>query len=486
MTSTWELLAEIAQWLEGLVFLLLQTLAVLSVPSVLLRRRSRPMAKLSWLLALFAVPGIGVLAWWLIGRTHLMRKRRRRAASERAYAEQCDKLPRTETGTSFDYLVPIRALGRSIFTSVANRVTLLVNGEEAFPAMERAIRSAEHSINLLFYIFKPDATGRRLRDLLIERARAGVRVRVLVDAQGSSGFTSRFARPLQEAGAKVAWFLPSKFANLAKPRVNFVNHRKILVVDGAVGFTGGMNIGDEYALHWQDMMVQVEGGAVEALQHVFLEDWYFATEELVEELMPLRSVRTSVPAPAPKGRISDDAACAVVASGPDSEAWIHDAYFAALAQARKRIWIATPYFIPSPSLLMALRTSANRGVDVRIVVPATADVPLVSWASRSFYPQLLEAEARIFEYQGEVLHAKAWLVDDRLSSVGTANVDSRSFRLSFEVICLFLCDDLNQGLAIWHAGLVSNSREVTLKSVRDQSAGQKLLESAANLLSPLL
>ena len=486
MTSTAEFLGEILQWLKGLLFVVLHVLALLSVPSVMLRRRSRPMAKLSWLLALFAAPGIGLLAWWLIGRTHLLRKRRRRAASEKAYAEQCDKLPCTATGTSFDHLVPIRALGRSIFTSVENRVTLLINGEEAFPAMERAVRYAERSVNLLFYIFRPDATGRRLRDLLIERARAGVEVRVLVDTHGSSGFTSRFVRPLRAAGAKVAWFLPSKFANLARPRVNFVNHRKLLVVDGAVAFTGGMNIGDEYALRWQDMMVQVEGGAVEAMQHVFLEDWYFATGELVEDLMPLRPVRTSLPPPAPKGRVSRDVACAVIASGPDSESWIHDAYFAALAQARKRIWIATPYFIPSPSLLMALRTAANRGVDVRIVVPALSDVPLVSWASRSFYPQLLEAEARIFEYQGEVLHAKSWLVDDTLSSVGTANVDSRSFRLSFEVICLFLSDALNQSLATWHEGLVSNSREVSLASVRNQSTGQKLLESAANLLSPLL
>ena len=486
MTSTMELLGEIGRWLEGLIFVVLQAAALLSVPSVLLRRRSRPMAKLSWLLALFAVPGVGVLAWWLIGRTHLQRKRRRRAASEQAYAQQCDKLPRTETGTPFDHLIPSRARGRSIFTSVGNRVTLLVNGAEAIPAMERALRSAERSINLLFYIFKPDETGRHLRSLLIERARAGVKVRVLVDAQGSSGFTARFARPLREAGAQVAWFLPSKFANLARPRVNFVNHRKILVVDGAVAFTGGMNIGDEYARLWQDMMVQVEGGAVEALQHVFLEDWYFATGELVEELMPLRSVRTSLPPPAPLGRVSRDVACAVVASGPDSEAWIHDAYFAGLVQARRRIWIATPYFIPSPSLLMALRTAANRGVDVRIVVPAKSDVPLVTWASRSFYPQLLEAEARIFEYQGEVLHAKAWLVDDTLSSVGTANVDSRSFRLSFEVIGLFLSDNLNRDLAAWHERLVSNSRELSLQSVRSQSTGQKLLESAANLLSPLL
>jgi cardiolipin synthase len=176
----------------------------------------------------------------------------------------------------------------------------------------------------------------------------------------------------------------------------------------------------------------------------------------------------------------------VVVSGPDSEDWIHDAYFAALAQAQQRIWVATPYFIPSPSLLMALRTAANRGVDVRVVVPAKSDVPLISWASRSFYPQLLAAEVKIYEYEGDVLHAKAWLVDSYESSVGTANVDSRSFRLSFEVICLFLCQDLNASLAHWHEQLVAGSRRVTLAEVERLSTTQKLLESAANLLSPLL
>jgi cardiolipin synthase len=485
MASTLGLLREYAEWMGAWIFVLFQVLAVASVPSILLRRRARPIAKLSWLLALFAVPVLGVLAWWLIGRTHLQRKRRRRAASARAYAELCT-LPSAEAGTSFDMQVPARARGQSIFPSVGNRVTLLVNGEAAYPAMEKAIVSAERSINLLFYIYKNDATGRRIRDLLTERARAGVEVRLLVDAHGSSRFTRRFARPLRDAGVRVAWFLPSKFSDLARPRINFVNHRKILVVDGAVAFTGGMNIGDEYAGRWQDMMVQIQGPAVEALQHVFLDDWFFATGEVVDHLVPLKSVRSSLPPSAPTGPVADNVQCAVVSSGPDSEDWIHDVFFAALAQATERIWIATPYFIPSASLLVALRTAANRGVDVRVVVPAKSDIRLITWASRSFYPLLLSAEVQIFEYQGEVLHAKAWLVDDDESCVGTANVDSRSFRLSFEVVCLLLSTELNQALAQWHAGLVRQSRRVTRAELRRQSTGQKLLESAANLLSPLL
>jgi len=485
MSAALQLLGTSVEWAAALLLVASQILALLSVPSVLLQRRDRPMAKLSWLLALFALPPIGFIAWWLIGRTHLRRKRRRRMADARAYARKC-RMPHAQADTSFDHLLPRRARGRAIFPTKGNQVTLLLNGDEAFPAMEKAIGAAERSVNLLMYIFKADATGRRFRDLLAERARAGVAVRVLVDAHGSPRFTRRFAQPLLEAGAHVAWFLPSKFANLARPRINFVNHRKILVVDGATAFTGGMNLGDEYAHTWQDVMVQIEGPAVEALQHVFLDDWYFATHEIVPELLPLRPVRTSIPPRASLGRTARDVECAVVASGPDSEDWIHDAYFAALAQAEKRIWIATPYFIPSPSLIMAMRTAANRGVDVRVVVPAHSDVPLVTWASRSFYSRLLHAQVHIYEYQGDVLHAKAWLVDDDQSSVGTANVDSRSFRLSFEVICLFRCRELHAALTTWHEDLVAKSRRVSLDDIRRQSRVSALLESVANLLSPLL
>lgn len=456
------------------LFSVLVLVALLTVPSVLLRRRGRPAAALSWLLALFALPGFGVLAWWAFGRTHLERKKRRRARKHRAFA-QARAVPGLQRGTIFDRQMPRRAQGECVFPSRGNRMRLLLDGPDAYAAMEEAIAGARSTIHIAMYIWQNDTTGRRIRDLLVERARAGVQVRVLVDGFGSRGFMRRLGKPLLEAGARVAVFLPSRFTPFDSPRTNFVNHRKILVVDGAVAFTGGMNVGDEYAQRWRDAMVRLEGPAVLDLQHVFLDDWYFATDELVED----------DPEPellAHAGGID----LAIIASGPDSEAWIHDAYFLSLTQAKERIWIATPYFIPGPAILAALRTAAGRGVDVRIVVPAESDVVLVTWASRSFYRMLLHAGVRIFEYGGTMLHGKALVTDHLIGSVGTANIDSRSFRLSFEVGCFFASREPNERLAAWIESLCDAATEVTLEAIARKPLTQKLAESVAHLGSPLL
>lgn len=455
-------------------FLVAQVLALATVPSVLLRRRGRPAAALSWLLALFALPLFGVLAWWAFGRTHLERKRRRRALKKQAFA-QVHAPTGLEPGTVFDRQLPPRARGDCVFPSRGNRLRLLLDGPAAYAAMEEAIQGARRSVHIAMYIWQNDATGRRIRDLLAAKAREGVRVRVLVDGFGSSGFVRRLGGPLLEAGASVGVFLPSRFTPFDSPRTNFVNHRKLLVIDDQVAFTGGMNVGDEYAHHWRDAMVRIEGPAVADLQFVFLDDWYFATNELVEGDPERGNVR-----------YADGVEAAIIASGPDSEAWLHDAYFLALTQAQRRIWIATPYFIPGPAILAALRTAAGRGVDVRIVVPSKSDVALVAWASRSYYRMLLHAGVRIFEYGGTMLHAKALVTDDLIGSIGTANIDSRSFRLSFEVGCFFASEELNHELASWHEGLTHGAIEITSEAIARKPLAQKLAESVAHLCSPLL
>lgn len=456
------------------VFLASLAAALATVPSVLLRRRGRPAAALSWLLALFALPVLGLLAWWAFGRTQLERKKRRRARKRQVFAQT---RPRAEPspGTLFDRQMPLRARGDCVFPSKGNRLRLLLDGPEAYPEMVKAISGARHTVQIAMYIWQNDSTGRRIRDLLADRARAGVRVRVLVDGFGSHGFMRRLAGPLLDAGAEVAVFLPSRFTPFSSPRTNFVNHRKILVIDGEVAFTGGMNVGDEYALRWRDAMVRIEGPAVQDLEHVFLDDWYFATDRIVDDAEPHGGAAPS-----------DGIDLAIVASGPDTEAWIHDAYFLSLTQAQERIWITTPYFIPGPAILAALRTAAGRGVDVRIVVPSDSDVALVTWASRSYYRMLLHAGVRIFEYGGTMLHAKTLVTDHGIGSIGTANIDSRSFRLSFEVGCFFASEELNAKLAAWHESLVKDALEVTEAAISQKPVSQKLAESVAHLCSPLL
>lgn len=450
-----------------------QILALLTIPSVLLQREGQPRAALSWFLAMFALPALGVLCWWAFGRTSMRRKKRRRQASTRAFLGRFG-LPHSEDGTIFSAFLPSRALGDSIFTSNGNDLTFLFDGPSVYPAIEAALRGAKRRIHVMFYIFRTDETGRRIRDLLAEKAREGVTVRLLVDGWGSPWTAGRFSNPLREAGGKVAAFHPSRRRAVFKPRLAFANHRKIIVIDEEVAFTGGMNVGDEYAYEWRDSMVRIQGPAVAALEHIFLDDWYFASDDDVPhvEFAEPKHVGTT--------------ACAVLASGPDRESYIHDAYFALLCRAEQRVWIVTPYFIPSDAIATALRTAASRGVDVRIVLPAESDVTVAKYAARSFYPELVGAGVRILEYKGGMLHAKALVIDDDVCTAGTANVDTRSFRLSFEVSCLIHDRDKNRELASWCLGLMRNAHQVTLVECATRSLPQKLLQSGAHLMSPLL
>jgi cardiolipin synthase len=261
---------------------------------------------------------------------------------------------------------------------------------------------------------------------------------------------------------------------LVAPRLNFVNHRKIIVVDEHVALVGGMNIGDEYAHAWRDVMLRIEGPAVHALDHVFLDDWFFATDEEVEHIE-----RDADLAPG-------DASCAIIASGPDREPFIHDAYFTLFTQTTERIWIVTPYFIPTDALSVALRTAAGRGVDVRIVLPSRSDNIVTKYAARSYYPELLAAGIRIYEYDGPMLHAKALVLDRDRSVVGSANVDTRSFRLSFEISCVVSHLDTTTRIAAWFGEVFASSHRVTAEECRNRSYPQVLLQSLAHLFSPML
>lgn len=452
--------------------LLFEIGALLSVPSVLLKRRGRPLSALTWLFALIAMPVVGFLAWWAFGRTRIERRLRPHVQRKKAYVRR-HGAPRTARQTRFDPLLPERARGEYAFFSEANRIQLLTDGKSAFAAMEKELSAATHSIHLLFYIFKLDDTGNRLCALLAERARAGVEVRVLVDGFGSQATVRRLRRCLEGPNVRLGVFLPSRLWPLHSPRFNFINHRKILVVDNRIAFSGGMNIGREYEDEWRDLMLRAEGPSVQALNHIFLEDWYFSTGEAITD--PLRASDAS----------GQGCGVAIVSSGPDTEAWIHDAYFMAMTRTEKRLWLVTPYFIPTAAILTALRTAAGRGVDVRLIVPRLSDVKVATWASRSYYGILLAAGVRIFESHGPMLHAKAMVLDD-FCAVGTVNIDQRSMRLNFEV-CAFVDDPaVTRQLATWMLGLAEPSEEMSQERLARVAYLQSLGESVAHLLSPLL
>lgn len=454
--------------------LVLEFVALLSVPSVLLRRRGRPTAAIAWLLALFALPALGSITWWAIGRTRIERRLRRRRLTRRGFAE-LHGAPEQKQGTRFDQLLPPRAQGEYAFASAQNRVRLLTEGKETFAQIEADLASAERTIHMVFYIFRLDATGQRIAQILIKKAQAGVQVCVLLDGFGCQATSRPLRRLLEPSGVQVRVFLPSRFWPIYAPRFNFVNHRKILVVDGRIAFTGGINIAVEYEHDWRDVMLRVEGPAVSGLNHILSEDWYFATGNDLGDPS--------------EGRSEDSEAntdVGIVCSGPDTEGWIHDAYFMAITQAKRRVTIATAYFIPTQAIVAALRTAAGRGVEVQLIVPSLSDVRLVMWASRSFYRLLIEAGVRIFEYPSAMLHAKVLVQDDDLASIGTANVDNRSFRLNFEVLSFVADTQTCAQLSDWLDGLIKDSDEITEQSLDNASTLRRLGESAAHLLSPLL
>ncbi|MGH9360340.1 MAG: cardiolipin synthase, partial [Thermoanaerobaculia bacterium] len=312
---------------------------------------------------------------------------------------------------------------------------LLTENDRAFESVERAIGEARRSIWAEFYLIRNDETGRLFLDLLARRAREGLEVRLLYDAFGSFWLDAGLLRGIRRAGGRAEAFLP---LNPLRRRwaIHLRNHRKMVIADGEAGFTGGMNMGDEYSgrarrrggqRHFRDTHLELRGPAVADLAQIFAEDWYFATGE---ELRP-----SPPPAPPPGA----GSVVAKLPSGPDQDQNASGlVYFSAIASARRRCYVTSPYFIPDAGTSRALVSAALRGVDARVLVPGRSDVALVGPAARSFYPQLVPAGVRVFEYQPRMLHAKTMAVDGAFSVVGSANVDMRSFRLNFEVGALIL------------------------------------------------
>ncbi|MEO5629876.1 MAG: cardiolipin synthase [Thermomonas sp.] len=444
---------------------------------IVLQKRE-PAATLSWLISLAALPYVGFLIYHVFGPQKIKRHRRRRA---RARVGLPGDDPDDDSETA-----ELARLGHAVTglaPSTARRVELLVDGAATYDALIEAVRGARHHVHLEYYIYQPDLSGRALRDALVERARAGVKVRLLLDAVGSSKTRSSFFRELVDAGGELCWFHPMRFGRIwERPWLNLRTHRKIVVIDGDIGFAGGINITDEENERlrddaFRDLHLRMEGDAVRGLQMVFVEDWAYATGK--REFMGEVARATPEPCPGP-------VAAQVISSGPDSD-WeaIHRLHVSAIHAASHRVWLVTPYFVPGEAAKMALTSAAFGGIDVRLLVPRQSDSRLVTYAARSYFDTLLAAGVKVYEYGPRMLHTKALLVDDDLCMIGSANFDSRSFRLNFEICVLFHDAGVATELAkliegeFAHAPRVRHDRERPLLRAR-------LPEAFARLLSPLL
>ena len=452
-----------------------------------LRTKKDSTAALAWCLVVILMPLFGALLFWEFGYNYIQRRVRARrshkAAFDRAHPPARPEARRGQqtVGAEDDELARLALQVDAFPVSRGNAVTLYHETAKAYAALVEEMRSARHHIHLEFFIIRSDDAGRELVGLLTEKAKAGIEVRLLVDSMGGHSLNWKLFRPLFEARGRAAKFLPLNPLR-SWLHVNLRNHRKIVVVDGKVAFTGGMNVGDEYLGrsprfgYWRDNFLRMAGPAVAGLQRVFAEDWDFATRK------PLHGP-TYFPEPTAAG----DDVVQVIASGPDQTVnATRTLFFAALLNARKRIRIASPYFIPDAGLLDALHLARLRGVEVELLGLMRPDHFLSFHATRYYWSDMLDAGARIYEYARGMMHAKVLLVDGRWALAGSANFDNRSLRLNYEAGCVLYSPHLIAELERAFDHDLLESRLLKKDEFECRPFRQCLAENACRLLSPIL
>lgn len=471
-------------WGIWALLLALQLAGIALAARVVMANRSSQ-GTVAWVISLLLLPPVAVPLYAFLGRNRLdtyvaARRRvdRQLHHTRRKAPEPDNSLTRTEQRRRLPWRV-IENLAHAPFTD-GNHTDLFFEADPTFEAIDKALASARHSILFQFFIYRDDELGQRFAERLKERARAGVQVCFLVDAIGSRKLPRAFYRDLREAGVETGIFLPGRTWR-GRIRVNFRNHRKIIVVDSKEAWIGGCNIGLEYTGrdpvfgHWRDTMLRVRGPVVNNIQMAFIEDWYW-----VNRHMP--SVQWDAASTQPGGQ---PALC--LATGPvDQEDSCTLAHVHMINQARHRLWIHTPYFVPAEEIVAALQLAVLRGVDVRVLLPSTADRKLV-WLCSYYYQSLPQLRGvRFFRYHKGFFHSKMMLVDDRMVSIGTVNFDNRSFRINFEITLLLLDAEVIHRCEKQMLLDFADAWEDSHDSLAQRSFPFRLAAHSARLLSPLL
>ena len=447
-----------------------------------------PRSAAIWLFVSFVFPILGPWAYWGFGINRIERKamklRGRRARTFSVESRAASRPPGLSEDELIGHLRPLRNIADRVTRLPmvgGNKLTPLHNGEQLYPEMLAAIASAEKNVTLESYIFDWDDTGRRFAQALGEVARRGVKVHVLLDGIGAVGAVSRIGRMLLKSGAVVAAFFPLGLP-FGRFRINLRNHRKILVVDGKIGFTGGMNITSKHYVtggkhnRIEDLHFKVEGPVVAQLQEAFVEDWYLAKDEALTD-------DEYFPEVTPCG----DALCRAIISGPDENLEkIHWILLGALASAQRSVRIVTPYFVPTPTLTNAMVMAALRGVRITLVIPSVLDIPFVRWAMDAYLWQVLKYGISVYRRPPPFTHTKLMVVDERWLLVGSANLDRRSFRLNFEFNVEGYDRELAGELSGWIDELVRPLPPVTLEMVDSRSTLCRLRDGFVKLFSPYL
>lgn len=466
-------------------------ITVITVIGFVLFENRNPVKSLAWVSILLLLPGLGLLIYFVFGRSmrnrHMISRRKRRVLLSEQGQTPDDTPPETASAEAHRLVTINRSLTGSRYYEGCT-CEIFTDGRSKFDAMIADLAAARSYIILQYYIFEDDGIGSQIADLLCEKARAGVRVRVMYDHLGSFGVRNSFFRRMTEAGVEAEPFFKLGFPHFTS-RLNWRNHRKLCVIDGVTGYVGGMNIADRYIdggkefATWRDTHLRVTGPVVAAMQYSFAVDWNFIGKPLIEETPD----PASRPLPRPEADCIVRTGMQLVSGGPTNE-WCNMEFFllAAIAAARKRVFIQTPYFLPSESLLRALQSAALARVDVRVMIPVRSDSAMLTYASRSYITESLRAGIKIFFYKAGMLHAKSLVIDDDISSVGSTNFDFRSLEHNFECNMIICSAEVNRRLRHTFMHDQQQCERIRFNEWRKRPLGHRFLESLVRLLSPIL
>ena len=460
--------------------------------NVILENRN-PVRTLAWIIVLVAIPLVGFLFYLYFGVNYRKIKMFSRkglgdmkwlqymSEDQKQLIKKSEFLQRRDTVAVRKLMTLLLNNSKALLTRY-NQVEVLDNGVETFPALFKSLEQARKFIHLEYYIMDEGRLLTELKRILLIKAAEGVEIRVIYDDVGSWNLSKGFVRELRAAGIQIYPFLPVRFRQFAR-KANYRNHRKIAVIDGVTGFVGGLNIADRYMDGvpgigiWRDTHLKVIGEAVTSLQVIFLIDWYFVRQELLlnkDEYLPYVQADSNV-------------VVQTVTSGPDSDwASIQQSYFTLINMAKRYVFISTPYFMPGETTLNSLKTAAMSGVDVRILLPHKSDSKLTYWCTRSYIEELLNAGVKIYWYKKGINHCKVIITDGIVASVGSANMDIRSFEQNFEVNMIIYDRDVVKKLATDFANDLKDSMESTIQYWKFRHKRERIYESMARLFAPLL
>lgn len=472
-----------------LIFAIVLIINVTCSFSIIFIERKEPSTTWAWLLVLLILPGIGFIFYLLFGqnfsRERLFKEKKKLDKEKRKEVlGQIEKEYKDlDENNNFIDLIKMNYNNSGSKLMLNNEVDLYFDGKDKFKQLIYDLEHAEKYIHIQYYIIRKDKLGRKIISILEKKVKEGVQVRFLVDSMGGYTLTKRFLKNFINNGGKFEIFFPGILPHV-NTRINYRNHRKIVIIDGKYGYTGGFNVGDEYISedkkigYWRDTHIRIQGEAVNPLNDRFLMDWCYASGEEIEHFSDFY-----LQEPYTLG----DKAIQIVTSGPDhNEEYIKNALFKLINNTKEKIYIETPYFVLDESMLESIKISAMSGVDVRIVIPKKPDHIFMKWIAYSYLEELLEAGVKVYAYNKGFIHAKTMVSDGYVSTVGTANMDIRSFSLNFEVNAFIYNKEVADKLERQFMIDIEDSDQITLNTFKKRSRRERVMESIMRLFAPIL